>query len=158
MHNNYGDPVRARRKVVWDLIEGICLLRDEEWALIGDFNELLKKDEKFGGNERQPSTFWDIQNMVENCKVREKRSTGNTFSWAGKDNVWIHYRLDRCFGNIVWFNLFPKSQVDYMDMLASDRPLKLNFMFEEHLHSRGRFFFDKRMMDKEGVEDVVKEG
>lgn len=42
----YGDPVTARRKVVWDRLENIGLLRDEAWVLAGDFNEFMSNEEK----------------------------------------------------------------------------------------------------------------
>ena len=37
----YGDPVRHRRHVVWDLLRDIGLNRDGGWFLVGDFNELM---------------------------------------------------------------------------------------------------------------------
>lgn len=53
----YGDPVRERRKVVWDKLIDIGDLRDEAWVLVGDFNELMHNDEKLGGTTRNESTF-----------------------------------------------------------------------------------------------------
>lgn len=128
--------------------------------LVGDFNELLCNEEKLGGAVRSDSTFWNFRNLVDNCKIRDMRSSGNPLSWAGKrDNVWVKCRLDRCFGNDEWYRLFPRSHVEYMSMYGSDhRPLRVGFAFECDAQARGRFFFDNRMVGKEGVEDAVKKG
>ena len=80
--------------------------------------------------------------------------------WAGRrDLVWVQYRLDRAFGNDEWFNLFPKCQAEYMSMYHSDHmPIITCFSFEESQTNKGRFYFDKRMLEKEGVEDTIMQG
>lgn len=156
----YGDPVRERRQAVWERLCDIGLIRDDPWMLVGDFNELLSNDEKLGGAVRHDSTFWDFRNLVENCKTRDMRSSGNPLSWAGKrENDWVQCRLDRCFGNDAWYQLFPRSHVEYMAMYGSDhRPLRIGFALEGEGNSRGRFYFDNRMVGKKGVEDAVRKG
>ena len=98
--------------------------------------------------------------MVSSCKLRELRSFGNSLSWADwRDRVWVQCRLDRSFGNDEWYNLFPRSQVEYMDMLSSDhRPIRVCFSYEPENVRRGRFFFDRRMLGKDGIEEVVHRG
>lgn len=56
----YGDPVRGRRKWVWEKLINIGIQRDEAWVLVGDFNELRHHEEKLGGAIREESTFWDF--------------------------------------------------------------------------------------------------
>lgn len=159
-HASMGTLFRERRRAVWERLTDIGLNRDSAWLLIGDFNELLDNTEKLGGALRDESTFWDFRNLVENCKIKVVRSTGNVLSWTGwRDNVWIQCRLDRSFGNDEWFQLFPRSNVEYMDMWPSDhRPLLLSFTYEPDDNARGRFFFDKRMVGKPGFEEAVRRG
>ena len=76
----YGDPVKARRREVWDRLTQIGLGRDDAWMLAGDFNELLSNDEKSGGAVREESSFWDFRDMVQNCKLREIQYSGNCLS------------------------------------------------------------------------------
>ncbi|KAL0887179.1 hypothetical protein Bca101_011162 [Brassica carinata] len=156
----YGDPVRGRRRIVWDKLSEIGVHRDEAWMLVGDFNELMHNDEKLGGAIRDESTFWDFRNMVEACKIREMRSKGNTLSWSGwRDKVWVQCRLDISFGNDEWFRLFPQSSTEYLSMWPSDhRPLKIDFALEPESLQRGRFYFDKRMYGKRGVEEAIIRG
>ena len=117
----YGDPVREHIHIVWEKLESIGLSRNNAWILIGDFNELLDNSEKLGGSVRNESMFLDFRNMVENCKIKEVRSMGNVMSWAGwRDNVWIQCRLDRSIGNDEWFQLFPRANLEYLEMWPSD--------------------------------------
>ena len=153
----YGDPVVAMRRLVWEQLQSIAVGRDEAWVLVGDFNELMSNEEKPGGAVRNESTFWDFRHMASSCKICELRSSGNTLSWAGwRVKVWVQCRLDRSFGNDEWFNHFPRSQVEYMDTWSSDhRPLKICFSLETENVRRGRFFFDRRMLGKDGIEEAV---
>ena len=154
----YGDPVTAKRQEVWDRLVDIGLVRDEAWILAGDFNELMSNEEKLGGAVRSDASFWNFRNMAENCKIRELRFSGNWLSWAGKrDNVCVQCRLDRSFGNNEWFSLFPRSNMEYLELWASDhRPIRICFALEKDDPSRNRFFFDKRFINKAGFEEVVK--
>ena len=98
--------------------------------------------------------------MATNCKIKVMRSKGNIFSWAGlRDKVWIQCRLDISFGNDEWFNLFLRSETEYLSMRTSDhRPLRINFSYEATEDNQGRFYFDKRMLEKAGIEEAVMRG
>ncbi|KAH0899078.1 hypothetical protein HID58_048646, partial [Brassica napus] len=78
---------------------------------------------------------------------KRKADKGNVFSWAGlRDKVWIQCRLDISFGNDEWFNLFPRSETE------------INFSYEATEDNQGRFYFDKRMLEKAGIEEAVMRG
>ena len=154
----YVDPVQAKRQEVWDSLVSMGLYRDEAWILAGDFNELLSNDEKSGGAIRSDSSFWNFRNMVQNYKLREIRYTGNCLSWCGwRENGWVKCELDRSFGNNNWFSLFPKTNMEYLELWASDhRPIFIGFALEKEDVRKGRFFFDKRMLSREVFEDLVR--
>lgn len=143
-----------------DRLTDIGVRRDEAWLLTGDFNELMSNDDKLGGAVREESTFWGFRNMALYCKIRELRSSGNVLSWHGwRDEVWVQCTLDRFFGNHEWFNLFPRSSVDYGDMWGSDhRHLLIGFALEQRELNRGRFYLDNRMFSKPGFEETIVEG
>ena len=55
--------------------------------------------------------------------------------------------------------MFPRAHVEYLKMWASDhRPLLISFSLENDDSSRGRFYFDKRMVGKAGFEEAVRRG
>ena len=156
----YGDPVRERRQEVWDRLVEIGLSRNEPWLLAGDFNELMSNEDKLGGAVREESSFWGFRDMAKSCKIRELRSSGNVPSWGGwREMVWVQCRLDRCFGNDEWFNLFPRSSVEYGDMWGSDhRHILIGFVLEQRELKRGRFYLDNRLLHRQGFEEVVAQG
>lgn len=94
--------------------------------------------------------------MVQNCKIKELRYSGNCLSWCGKrEDDWVQCRLDRSFSN--WFSLFPRSNMEYLELWASDhRPIRVCFSLERDNPTKGRFLFDKRMLSREGFEDMVR--
>lgn len=145
----YDDLVKEHKKKVWDMLLDIGITRNDPWLLLGDFNELLGNDEKEGGAVRSESSFWDFRNFVENCKLRELRSTGCSLFWAGKrDKGWVKCRLDRSFGNDAWFRIFPRAQTEYLEMRASDHhPIKVDFVYEPDDRGKGRFYFDSSCLE-----------
>lgn len=51
-----------------------------------------------------------FNDMIKACQMSELSSSGNAFTWGGKrNNKWIQYKLDRCFGNKDWHLMFPAS-------------------------------------------------
>lgn len=145
---------------MWNQLSDIGISRDEPWILTGDFNELMSNTEKLGGATRSNASFWDFRNMAQTYEIQKIRSCGNKLSWGGwRDNVWIQCRLDRSFDNDEWFQLFPRTNVEYMDMWASDhKPIRTCFALEGEEPGKGRFYFDKRMTKKEDFEEVVCRG
>lgn len=67
--------------------------------------------------------------------------------------------MDHSFGNDGWFHLFPRVKTEYMHLWAFDhRPIRTSFALESDGTINGRFYFDKRMVKKEGFEEVVRKG
>lgn len=45
----YGNPVMANREHSWALLKHLCLQMDIHWLCVGDFNEIVKAEEKMRG-------------------------------------------------------------------------------------------------------------
>ena len=45
----YENPVTANRELSWILLKHLCLKMDLPWLCLGDFNEIVKAEEKIGG-------------------------------------------------------------------------------------------------------------
>lgn len=68
----------------------------------------------------------------------------------------IQSKLDRCFGNKSWFQLFPASNQVFMDKSGSDhRPVMVK-LFSTSQVKRGQFRFNGRFLHKNGVREEIK--
>ncbi|KAG7588745.1 Reverse transcriptase domain [Arabidopsis suecica] len=144
------------RSLLWERISTFGLQRKEAWCMIGDFNEILSNKEKLGGPLRLISSFRPFKDMLNDCGMHELGSTGNSFTWGGTRNYqWIQCKLDRCFGNPAWFEMFPNSHQWFLEKLGSDhRPVLVKFINDQELF-RGQFRFDKRMADDPSLANVI---
>lgn len=93
----------------------------EKWTVIGDFNCILREDEKRGGLRYDMAKSREFQHCVGTCGLREVSYYGNTFTWwngrRGSQAVWK--RLDRAFMNEGWENAI-KSHIQHLSKATSD--------------------------------------
>ncbi|XP_013690321.2 uncharacterized protein LOC106394286 [Brassica napus] len=154
----YGEPGQQGKGKVWERIMRLGVGRKECWGLVGDFNEILHNGEKIGGPKRGPASFMDFAVMLEVCKIKELAGFGDSFTWEGvRYKKYIQCKLDRCFGNKKWRNVFHKATQTFMERLGSDhRPVMVN-LFCEKDRKRAAFRFDKRLVGKNRVEETIGE-
>ena len=91
------------------------------WIVVGDFNEVLNQGEKLGGRTiivTRCNTFSDTMNT---CELIDLGFNGPKYTWTNrrKRNP-IYERLDRGWGNMEWFNLFPNCSVWHLPRISSD--------------------------------------
>ena len=46
----YASPRYVERQLLWDNLSMVTGLHSFPWVIVGDFNEMLSGDDKFGGN------------------------------------------------------------------------------------------------------------
>lgn len=67
--------------------------------LCGDFNEILKPEEKIGGPAREPWSMMDFNLMTKVCRLQDLPFSGNNMTWAGnRKGHKVQSWLDRGFG------------------------------------------------------------
>lgn len=93
------------------------------WLLIGDFNDIVKPFEEFGGggppSENKIATF---NNFLNSCGLVDLGFVGPPFNWTdGRlGNHIIRSRIDRAHVNFEWVSLFPDNIVFYLPRPRSD--------------------------------------
>jgi hypothetical protein len=96
--------------------------------MLGDFNDILSCDEKWGGNRPSNSRMLEFRNCLNACSMIDLGFSGPRFTWSNCHDVsyLIMERLDRALANLDWRILFPEATVSHLTRTHSDHcPLLL---------------------------------
>ena len=118
----YASPRLAERRILWSNIEKVGQLHNLPWLMIGDFNEVLGGEDKFGGNQINLNRAIEFKECLDSCNFVDLGFAGPKYTWTNKRQLsdLILERLDRCFANPVWRILYPKAVVTHLPRTFSD--------------------------------------
>uniref|UniRef100_A0A803P2K3 Reverse transcriptase domain-containing protein n=1 Tax=Cannabis sativa TaxID=3483 RepID=A0A803P2K3_CANSA len=160
----YGAPATQNRLQTWTLLER---LKDVAplmpWMVIGDFNEILSNSNKAGGALRNEAQMDKFRQVLDCCHLHEQAYEGDPFTWIkGRHNaVTIKERLDWCFVNTLWSDLFQSITTHHLDYYRSDHRaicvniLPLNSSHQQQIRHT-RFRFEKIWLQEEEATDLIK--
>ncbi|GAA0145076.1 hypothetical protein LIER_42843 [Lithospermum erythrorhizon] len=125
---------------------------------MGDFNDILSKEEKEGAIVRTEASMSMLRDFVKNCGVLDLGFSGHPFTWwnkrSGKDA--IKARPDRVFNDPQWSLAFHRASCFHLEMVGADHcPFLLDTEVKTE-KSKRLFVFDSRWVDKDGCEDMVR--
>ncbi|KAK9043390.1 hypothetical protein V6N11_071735 [Hibiscus sabdariffa] len=101
---------------------------DVPWLFGGDFNAILRCQERIEGSSCISGVSNLFQDFVFDSKLIEVEYVGVDFTWCGGS---LYQRLDRCLMNEAWSRKFSKTRVFHLDRLGSDHcPLLLRSTLE----------------------------
>lgn len=81
---------------------------------------------------------------------------GDKFSWAGqRGSHYVTACLDRTMANNEWHELFPASEIVFMEFGESDHRPLVTYISDQKEERRGQFQFDSRLLQREGFKDTV---
>jgi hypothetical protein len=118
----YGDPVRARRRRSWELLEYLRREYDRPWMCAGDFNEILHASEQIGGGDREEWKMEGFRNTIEYCRFMDIGYTGLPYTWNNKQQGSrnIKVRLDRGLRDDVFMEKFDMTHIRHIQTTQSD--------------------------------------
>jgi hypothetical protein len=134
----YGHPEAHKRIEAWQLLRFLARMDPSPWICLGDFNEILSLDEKFGGSRRQRGLMENFQMALEESGLSELGYTGPKFTWNnGQEGAdFIKERLDRVVANKEWYEAHPDVEVVVGAAICSDHsPI---WVFPEGQRGRSR--------------------
>ncbi|XP_060178390.1 uncharacterized protein LOC132608382 [Lycium barbarum] len=103
----YAYNVKEDRKMLWDHISHLSVNRKEPWIILGDFNVVLHRDDRMGGNPVTLAEVTDFQNCIDNCGLEEMANSGNKYTWSDKQAARIFSKIDRVLVNGEWVDQMP---------------------------------------------------
>lgn len=152
----YGEPEKAKRKDLWNLLSTKHIDPNQSWMLTGDFNELVDISEKVGGPIRPEGSFCDFRSFLNGNDLYDLQHTGNSLSWRGTRHTHIVLcRLDRVLINCAWAERYPASYCEYLSFEGSDhRPVITRL--EPPRKRKGKLFrYDRSLLGNPDVKNLV---
>ena len=59
----------AKRKILWNNLKIVSQLHNLPWLMLGDFNEVLSGDDKFGGNGVNLNRALEFKECLDECNM-----------------------------------------------------------------------------------------
>ncbi|XP_059310843.1 uncharacterized protein LOC132062254 [Lycium ferocissimum] len=110
----YGFNDQVLRRELWQQIEGIHGTVSGAWAIMGDFNCVLNREERVGS----PMTLAEVREFkqcVGKCSFHDLKSSGAFYTWNNKhrDATRVYSKIDRVLVNSQWITNLPASEVQF---------------------------------------------
>ena len=95
--------------------------------MLGDFNEVLCGEDKFGGNQVNLNRALEFKDFLDECNMLDLGFAGPKYTWTNHRPIasLILERIDRCFANPGWRLLYPEAIVTHLPRASSDHYLVL---------------------------------
>lgn len=133
----YVNPIFERRKLLWTSFMNLALLLNLPWIILGDFNDIEKPFEKFGGRPPTLTRINFFNTFIDCCGLLDLGYIDPPFNWTnGRDNSpVIRTCIDRVHATSDWITLFPDSKVFHLPRPRSDHcPILLK---TNNFHTQG---------------------
>lgn len=130
------------------------------WAVMGDFNDVTREEEKAGGNDICNRRVFDYISCIDFCNLLDLGFLGAKFTWTNRKDLsnLIQQMLDRVWVNSEWKLCFLEAFVSHLARMNSDHcPLFLSLV--PNLGQRGvrPFCFQPIWLSHNGFLNIVKE-
>ncbi|KAJ8420395.1 hypothetical protein Cgig2_013882 [Carnegiea gigantea] len=122
----YGFNHMAQRHPLWADLLTIAHRTTTAWCIIGDFNTILRPEDRIGGDPVEDFELQELQNCLDSCELTELPSTGAYFTWINK-TIWS--RIDRALVKGLWHDTFDYTNAHFGASGISDHsPILLQFL------------------------------
>ena len=81
-HGIYGWPEKTNKHMTWDLMKSLSDNFNLPSIFFGDFNEILRGDEKEGGVPRCDKDMDNFRRCIDDCNVVDLGYRGSCFTWC----------------------------------------------------------------------------
>ena len=118
----YGAPETQLRVEYWDLLRELNNRVSVLWLYGGDFNELLKSNEKLGSRLQPYNQMQKFREVLDECGLFDLGFEGSKFTWykTHPDGYVVWERLDRAVSTVDWFNFLPATKVKTLVCASSN--------------------------------------
>ncbi|KAK7250734.1 hypothetical protein RIF29_33361 [Crotalaria pallida] len=125
----YGFPNSTQKQMTRQLIRQLKCVTEGAWLLMGDFNQVLRPEDKQGGNGVDLLEVDELNRCLTDCELQEVSFVGYRYTWSNKRKLpdLVEERLDYALANKNWFELWGDSLVSNLPRYRSDHnPISLD--------------------------------
>ena len=93
----YGHPELAKSNEVWQQLKTLKDIAQPSWLCIGDFNQVLLREEKFSFNQNLIAGAELFQQVLSDLQLSDLMAFGQQFTWMNRreEDSFVMERLDR---------------------------------------------------------------
>uniref|UniRef100_A0A803Q5N3 Reverse transcriptase domain-containing protein n=1 Tax=Cannabis sativa TaxID=3483 RepID=A0A803Q5N3_CANSA len=159
----YGAPAIHEIIASWTLLERLAdNFSNQPWLVIGDFNEILSNIDKEGGPQQNERLMNDFRACLDHCNLNDTPYDGDSFTWIKNCTAatTLKERLDWCFINNLWDNVFGLPQVSHLDYFHSDHRAIAAVIATQNdpvqqSKRRSRFHFEKLWLADDESREII---
>ncbi|KAF3962232.1 hypothetical protein CMV_013230 [Castanea mollissima] len=152
----YGHPNHSKRGVVWQQLKSMKQWAHPSWLCIGDFNQILNKEEKFSFKNGNILGAEEFQQVLRDLHLCDLSASGQRFTWINnrEEENFVMERLDRAFG-VEWVNQYPFYSLKNLPIIRSDHgPILLDLEVQTPFRNRP-FRFELMWLTHEDCKEMV---
>ena len=156
----YAGPKIVERQLLWDNLSTVSSLHALPWVIVGDFNEVLVGEDKFGGRTVNINRALRFQECLNTCKMIDIGFSGACYTWSNNKPLMqlVQERIDRVFINAEWNALFPKACVEHLERGHLDHcPVKLHWDRAQGIWQDRPFRFQPMWLSHPSFPDIVRD-
>ncbi|WZZ66780.1 hypothetical protein YC2023_078150 [Brassica napus] len=155
----YAAPTASRRSGLWGQLKRVLENIDEPVMLGGDFNTIVRLDERTGGNGRLSPDSLAFGDWINELALVDMGFKGNQFTWRrGKETRnFVAKRLDRVLCSAQTRVRWQEAVVSHLPFLASDHaPVYVQLEPEQRGNTRRRpFRFEAAWLKHDGFKELL---
>lgn len=155
----YASPKYSGRRLLWNNLALAASLHNLPWVMLGDFNEILSSNEKFGGLLVNVSRALKFKCSLDTCGMLDLGFHGPKFTWTNRREfgTFIQERIDRGFVNVAWRMLYLEAQIHHLTKIHSDHnPILLSLEKDQDINLPRPFWFQPMWLSHPTFPDLVK--
>ncbi|XP_075665213.1 uncharacterized protein LOC142634846 [Castanea sativa] len=154
----FGEPDTARRHEARSKLRNLNSHPEKPWLCFGDFNEIIRQDEKLGSARRPHYQMQQFREVIDECGFMDLGFEGSKFTWSkhfeNGSSIWE--RLDRCLVTNSWFMKFAGSRVFHLTCTSSDHvPILISLLGLSPPVRKKIFHFEQMWLSDSSCEEVV---
>lgn len=131
----YASPTAIGREPLYEYMEQMANYVHVPWLAIGDFNQVVRQQDKSGGRPVRGYGLLRMFRMIDECQLMEVEFSGPRFTWSNGQpgRFLIKQRIDQAWCNDLWQNRFGSTALQHLPRLQSDHhPLFLTITPQQH--------------------------